>query len=455
MRILLAAHQFLPEYSAGTEVLTAETARELRARGHEVSVFAGHPYRAPCEDHERFESYTFEGIEVTRFRHSHSAMGGVRNVMALEYDNPLLAEFFRRHLERTRPDVVHFFHLQRLSASALVTCQSLGIPTVLTVTDFWPLCPTNQLMLPDNSHCPGPSADGANCLRHLAWLRVPGALRWLVAHAPRPLWSLLVRLAYSDLAPDLPVLAQVRSLKERPRFMRNTIAGADRILVATRFMARAIESLGVEARKVSVQPFGIRYSARTAPRMADEDRPLHIGFIGTLYEHKGAHVLIQALRSIPHTCALRASVYGDTAQFPAYVATLQRLADGDPRIEFCGTFAQADIAAVMEDLDVLVAPSLWHENSPLVLLHAQAAGCPVVGSNVAGISEIVRDGENGLLFTPGDAAELARALLRLAEDRSLLRGLGGRAMQVKPVTEYVDELLRAYRELATLQGVCS
>jgi glycosyltransferase involved in cell wall biosynthesis len=449
MKVLLAAHQFLPEYSAGTEVLTAETARELQARGHEVSVFAGHPYRGSCEDHERFESYSFEGIEVTRFRHSHSPMGGVSNVMALEYDNPLLAEFFRKHLERTRPDVVHFFHLQRLSASALATCQSLRIPTVLTVTDFWPLCPTNQLMLPDNSHCPGPSADGANCLRHIAWLRLPAPLRWLVTLAPRPLWSLVVRLARSGMAPDLLAVAQVRSLADRPGFIRNTIAGADRIFVATRFMARAVESLGVDARKVSVQPFGIRYTARTAARAPDEG-PLRIGFVGTLYEHKGAHVLVEALRSIPHTLSVTAGFYGDTAQFPAYFTVLQRLANGDPRIEFRGTFPQRDIAEVMEGLDVLVAPSLWHENSPLVLLHAQAAGCPVVGSNVAGISELVHDGENGLLFAPGDAPALARALVRLAEDRSLLRQLGSRAMRVKQMTEYADELIRTYRELANL-----
>jgi len=450
MKVLLAAHQFLPEYSAGTEVLTAETAKELRARGHEVSVFAGHPYREPCEDHERFENYSFEGIEVTRFRHSHTPMGGVRNVMALEYDNPLVAEFFRGHLERTRPDVVHFFHLQRLSASVLATCRSLRIPTVLTVTDFWPLCPTNQLMLPDNSHCPGPSADGANCLRHLAWLRAPFALRWLVTHAPRPLWWLLVRLANNRLVPELPVVAQLRSLKKRPAFMQSAIAGADRILVATQFMARAIGSLGVDARKVAVQPFGIRYSPHIRPNAADGGQPLRIGFIGTLYEHKGAHVLVEAIRSIPGTFPVKACFYGDTSQFPAYVGSLRRLADGDPRIEFRGTFAQNEIATVMEGLDVLVAPSLWHENSPLVLLHAQAAGCPVVGSNVAGISEFVRDGENGLLFTPGDATALAGTLLRLANDRKLLGELGCRAMRVKTIAGYVDELLRTYHELVTV-----
>ena len=100
------------------------------------------------------------------------------------------------------------------------------------------------------------------------------------------------------------------------------------------------------------------------------------------------------------------------------------------------------------DVDVLVVPSLWHENSPLALLHAQAAGCPVVGSGVSGISELIHDGVNGLLFAPGDAKALARALTRLAMDRSLLAELGARAIRVKPMTEYVHELLRTYHDIS-------
>jgi glycosyltransferase involved in cell wall biosynthesis len=448
MKILLATHQFLPEYSAGTEVLTAETAKQLQRLGHEVSVFAGHPVRQAVDTAECFESYLVDGISVTRFRHSHHPMGGNRNVMALEYDNRLLAERFRQHLEQTRPDVVHFFHLQRISAAALAACQALRIPTVLTVTDFWLLCPTNQLMLPDHSHCPGPSEGAANCLAHLAWLRLPRPLRWLAALTPQPVWSLLMRLARSGALPKLPVIAQVRALADRKGFIRDRIAGVDHIFVATQFMVEALKGYGIDERKLSIQPFGIRYTERAAPRIPSADQPLRIGFVGTLYEHKGAHVLLEALRSMPDTLAVSVQIYGDPGQFPAYVAGLQRLAGDDPRVEFRGTFARENTAKVLDDVDVLVVPSLWHENSPLALLHAQAAGCPVVGSGVSGISELIHDGVNGLLFAPGDAKALARALTRLAMDRSLLAALGARAIRVKPMTEYVHELLRTYHDIS-------
>ena len=126
----------------------------------------------------------------------------------------------------------------------------------------------------------------------------------------------------------------------------------------------------------------------------------------------------------------------------------EELASIDPRVEFRGTFARENTAKVLDDVDVLVVPSLWHENSPLALLHAQAAGCPVVGSGVSGISELIHDGVNGLLFAPGDAKALARALTRLAMDRSLLAELGARAIRVKPMTEYVHELLRTYHDIS-------
>src|ERR1035437_1276219 len=142
MRILLTVHQFLPDFSAGTETLTFDTAKALLARGHQISVFTGFPARSGLDDARRFDSYTYDGIPVERFRHNHAPMGGETNIAALEYNNPFFAAYFQAYLIRTRPHVVHFFHLQLLSASAIDVCPELGLPMVLPPTDFWLVCPT-------------------------------------------------------------------------------------------------------------------------------------------------------------------------------------------------------------------------------------------------------------------------------------------------------------------------
>jgi glycosyltransferase involved in cell wall biosynthesis len=85
---------------------------------------------------------------------------------------------------------------------------------------------------------------------------------------------------------------------------------------------------------------------------------------------------------------------------------------------------RAGVTAALADDDVLVVPSRWYENSPNVILEAFAAGVPVVAAGHGGLAEMVRDGVDGLLFRPGDAAALAAALRRLAAEPGLLAQLG-------------------------------
>ena len=85
MRILLTTHQFLPSYSAGTEVLTNSVARELERRGHTVHVFTGYPGHDDLPEEGRFDEYDFEGIHVYRFHHSYRPMAGQTSMVAISY----------------------------------------------------------------------------------------------------------------------------------------------------------------------------------------------------------------------------------------------------------------------------------------------------------------------------------------------------------------------------------
>ena len=100
---------------------------------------------------------------------------------------------------------------------------------------------------------------------------------------------------------------------------------------------------------------------------------------------------------------------------------------------------------VLDGIDALVIPSLWHENMPLVSLSAQAAGCPIVASDVGGIADVVEDGKNGLLFARGSSAELAELILRLLDDDELLPRLSSQAISPTDIEPYIDDLEAEYR----------
>ncbi len=219
------------------------------------------------------------------------------------------------------------------------------------------------------------------------------------------------------------------------------------VLVATRFMGEMLRRHGLEARRIRHVPFGIDHAHIACVSAKGTEKHLRIGFIGTLYHHKGAHVLLEAVRSLPAEMPLKVKIYGELEQFPEYARTLRSIAGNDHRIEFCGTFPNSEIGDIFSDLDVLVIPSLWYENSPLILSFAQAARVPVVATDSEGMNEVIADGENGFLFEKGDVKGLADIIRMLCNDRSVVKHLSDHARQPKSISSYVDELERIYDDV--------
>ena len=150
---------------------------------------------------------------------------------------------------------------------------------------------------------------------------------------------------------------------------------------------------------------------------------------------------------MPDLPEIEVKVYGDPNIDPKYIKRLRKLAENDERISFCGTFPNESIGEVFSELDVLVVPSVWYENTPLVIYSAQEAGCPVIASNLGGMSEVIKHEKNGLLFEAGDVAGLASSIERVAIDRKLLKQLADNAINPKTISEYVSELLDIYEEV--------
>ena len=170
------------------------------------------------------------------------------------------------------------------------------------------------------------------------------------------------------------------------------------------------------------------------------------GVIATLQEKKGHRVLLEALAATPALADARLVVIGDGPLRGALEARARELGIGD-RVVFCGT--RRDLGNLLSAMDVFVLPSFW-EGLPLVLLLALGAGRPVVATAIAGIPEVVRDGENGLLVPPGDVEALGLAMGRLGGDPEARRRFGERARAAVAgrfgVDYYVSAIAALYEE---------
>jgi glycosyltransferase involved in cell wall biosynthesis len=170
---------------------------------------------------------------------------------------------------------------------------------------------------------------------------------------------------------------------------------------------------------------------------------LRVGYLGQIIPIKGVHVLFDAVR-LMENAPIHVHAFGDMTPFPSTQAQLQAMAAEDSRLKLNGKFTSAELSRVFSELDVIVVPSEWYENSPNVILEAFAHRTPVIASNLGGMAELVRDGVNGLLFEPGNANSLAKQLSRLIEEPGLLKALRDGIEPVKSVREEIDELEQIY-----------
>jgi glycosyltransferase involved in cell wall biosynthesis len=179
---------------------------------------------------------------------------------------------------------------------------------------------------------------------------------------------------------------------------------------------------------------------------------LRIGYIGQIISIKGVHILIEAYRKMCQGRNVRLEIWGGLEKDPEYTGRLKAMISGEPSITLQGRFAHDDLAEVFSKIDVLVVPSLWYENAPLVIQEAFATRTPVIATNVGGMAEMVSAESNGLLFERGNPDDLARQLQRLVDDSSLLDRLMAGIPRVKTVQEEVTELEQIYLELVRLKN---
>ena len=414
MRVLQVVHQFLPKYVGGTEVYVADLSRRLRERGHHIALFAGADLAGQS---------SWEGMELSTVPGGLRGRRGPAAIFLTTFGNPQAESAFGDVLHRFQPDVVHFHHLLGLSTRLVRLAKAQGVPTCYTLHDYWFVCPTTQLVDHKGDLCRGPVA-GVNC--GLCAAHRLGSAAWVGA---------------------MPLMAPLFSLRQRR--VRRALAGVDALLAPSRFLADIAVRAGLPGEKIAVVDFGVALpEAAAAPwQPRPGDAPLRVTYLGAIAWSKGVHVLVDACRNLEPDLA-EVQVCGDLAAYPDYSKQLQGSAEGLP-VHFLGAVSRERIPELLATSDILVMPSLWYENSPLVLSEAFAASVPVIASRVGALAEAVQDGVNGLLFAKGEPQDLARVLRRLVQEPQLLLRLRSNLGAEKTRSQHVDHMERIYDALVT------
>jgi glycosyltransferase involved in cell wall biosynthesis len=412
MHIVYIAHQFFPRHVGGVEVYTLALAKRTLAAGHQVTVITYH--ESPSLNAGDFgPQYTsYQDIPVVEI---HYNLSTAPNPAQYEYNNSFTANILRHILLKLKPDLVHVMHAIKLSASILNVCDALQIPFIVTLCDFWFICPRHTLLKWDLSLCNGP-AHPLYCVR---------CVQELHGFAKRP-----------HLLRDLPVLAK------RNPFIKDALLKARRIIALSDFQKKMHAENGIPAERMEVISHGLE-SSNEQPKTHLFVKPYCIGYIGSLVEHKGIHILLEALGRLPDL-DLKCEIYGALNDTP-YAARLRALAARDQRVEFRGSFDPENMSEVIKTLDILAVPSLWYENEPLVIKSALQAGIPVLCNDIGSLSGMIIPGQTGWLVSAGEVNGWTNAIQKAIVQ---LQDFHMQPQKIKSMDENADEMLLIYSEEA-------
>jgi glycosyltransferase involved in cell wall biosynthesis len=449
LSILYVVHGFAPDTWAGTEIYTQNLAAEMQRRGHRVTILARVPADRPESEGGPRElsilETTFQGLRVLRLVHRLQH----ENLRA-SYRNEKIEAAFRRLLARERFDVVHFQHLIHLSSGLVHVAREHGLPTLITCHDYWAVCARVQLIRPDSVRCEENMGSGCFlCVKEFGLGHIARMKR--LDRVASPLLDAVAsgaRRGHSRMSRAFERWEGFADMRARHDEVAGAYKAADLRISPSRFLRRKlVDTAGFDAHTFLFSDNGMRTDhVRALAKKKDELGRMRFGFVGSLVWYKGGEVMLRAMQLLRGARAVL-NVHGDfKPERDKHHAALKALA-GD-NVSFRGRFDNARLSEVYSEIDVLLVPSIWFENSPITIHEAFLTRTPVVASDIGGMKEFVRDGVDGLHFKAGDAADLARVLRRFVDEADLVGRLSRDFQPVKTIEEDAAAMEFRYRALA-------
>jgi glycosyltransferase involved in cell wall biosynthesis len=432
MKMILPVHHFPPRYSAGAELYTFRLGRWLQGQGHHVEIICIETVDWRTKDDLHARRDTYEGLPIWRL----DVQVAPERWWPNNYDNSLLGEWFTAYCAREQPDLAHFQAGYQIGAAPLRAVIAAGVPTVLTLHDYWFLCPRITLLRGDGTLCTEIPTDPAGC----SWcMRLEGRAARIAEQASGGLAGKLLPLTMAA--------AERERYAERRARLLPALQLPHAVIAPSRFLASMFAPY-VPPERLHMIGVSIDVERLEKTPARPDDGTLSLGYIGQVAAHKGVHILVEALRSLPHEGRpLRLTIHGDAKQHTAYGERLQRLIGTDQRIVLAGRFENQRLGEILAQHDAMVVPSIWYENSPLAIMEAHAARRPVITSALGGMAELVRHNVDGLHFQAGNAADLARQIQRLREEPQLLQTLRQGITPPTTITREMQQLGQIYKNV--------
>jgi glycosyltransferase involved in cell wall biosynthesis len=426
MKILYVIHDFLPKHQAGAEIYTYLLAKEL-SKKHEVRLFF-------TEINTLSKSYTVTQRTVSELQCIEVFRPQKTDKAGVSYNDVTMEKIFTTLLLEFKPDIIHLQHLLYHSLRYPEIAKQFNIPVIFTLHDYWLTCPRWGQRLQRNME-----------ICYIVDLKkCADCIYESQENSGRLTLSFFLNIFCEKFTGRRTLEDKTDAMIKRNAEALMATGNIDLFIAPSHFLRNTFIDFGVPEDKIIFSDHGFDISSYSKKEKRNGSL-IRFGFIGTINEHKGVHVLVDAFNSIPKEKA-ELYIYGDLSWFPAYSAKLEKMATS-PAIFFKGAIPNTVVPDILADIDILVVPSIWFENSPLTIHEAFLAGVPVITSNIGGMADLITDHTNGLLFEVNDSASLSSVIKELIESDSLLDLLREGIPPVKSIQENGLEIEKLYKQL--------
>lgn len=335
------------------------------------------------------------------------------NFFLMAQDNlSLMLEEFGRYLDHVRPDVVHFHHVHNLGVEAIRIVRNLcpDARILVTLHEFLPICHHDGQMVKTHSLRLCEKASPADCHR------------------------------------CFPAI-QSGDFFLRERFIKAHFELVDLFLCPSRFLLRRYVDWGIPESKICYVENG--HAAANAPRqLAPAPGRNAFAYFGQISPYKGLPVLLDAALNLIRRgwSDFRVDIYGTTLFLDSETESIiKRKCEAlESHVLVHGSYQPEDAVKLMASTDWLIVPSIWWENSPLVIQEAFIARRPIICSGIGGMAEKVRHEVDGLHFRVGDPVDLADTMIRACTEPGLHQRLTDGILSVHSMQTSAQAHLELY-----------
>lgn len=460
MKILFVAWGNYPTQTGGVVIYINNLLNILSQEKHKTAYFYSGKQNLLFRPY--LEKKQYKGIELYNLVNSPNFYDSDYNNPESDLENYIIEDSFLNVIEEFKPDIVHFHDFSGLCFSLIEIAKKKKCKVVVSHHNYFSLCGkhtlynrnTNKNCIPPNCFC--------GLEKKSKRKRIYKRIELLLAKYIKLFKK--AKLICKTIVKSMPLISKSKNTriilnkkltnnqylrkqkKKRQIFIKKMFNLVDLHLAVSNKTKEIIqEQFNIANNKIKTQHIGTHAAEtiKTKQYKNNTKNTITFGYLGNFNPEKGFSILAEAFKRVPKEKA-RLLVLGPINN---HIMNQIPFLEDNHNIRFKGSYTHKSLQKILNNIDVGIVPSIWHDNAPQVVFEFQSAGIPVITTNMGGMQDFVSHNINGLIYEANNQNQLYENLMTFIEDPSLIKKMSLKIKKPKSIKKHTNELIQMYSSL--------